>query len=489
METTRLGALIVFVALSVFAGSVSSVDPRKFGIVEFAADPVKEKQLLASPPGKPRVQLESCMLGGKFYQVGEKWHPELQPFGKLNCTTCHCKENGKVSCWRKSCPRLNCRNPRIVAGKCCPICPDRKDGKARRNGGNRRRRPLTALSVGRSCTHDGSVYYDGQTFVNREQTTLTSQEADQCVQCVCVDGKTLCRLKTCRVKIRHSCQTITQGKDDCCPVCADCNYLGDTHTNGTTWHPIVDSVGQIPCITCSCLNGEVTCKRQVCPPDEQLKCSRPLLEVGQCCKTCPPSSGRPDTEAAVETSDVNAADETTPDLFGGAEDRLVSDVADDHTEEDDPFALFDQTVTSPSDGNAACLPPSTDTFVYYRQNRTAVLLVFEFRISATVYEWTYTRNKGRNVTSMYKKCISVPELGSLLTRHQGAVKLLGATTVGRVERYRRRVAKWYRKCGQNCRLRSLRRKEKTLKLTSVLYGPACAKQRRQQQQRQADGTR
>lgn len=37
------------------------------------------------------------------------------------CETCQCKE-GNVKCYKKPCPVINCKNPVLLEGQCCPIC-------------------------------------------------------------------------------------------------------------------------------------------------------------------------------------------------------------------------------------------------------------------------------------------------------------------------------------------------------------------------------
>ncbi|CAH1244922.1 CHRDL1 [Branchiostoma lanceolatum] len=65
-----------------------------------------------------------CVSSGQTYSHGEKWHPNLVPFGQMKCVVCNCNDS-KTTCNRVSCPPdsdLPCQNPRKVPGKCCSAC-------------------------------------------------------------------------------------------------------------------------------------------------------------------------------------------------------------------------------------------------------------------------------------------------------------------------------------------------------------------------------
>ncbi|XP_054770724.2 chordin-like protein 2 isoform X1 [Lytechinus pictus] len=69
---------------------------------------------------------QACESNGKTYQSGEKWHPILFPFGRVDCILCQCRD-GETTCNRISCPsdeELPCRNPQYVSNQCCKVCPD-----------------------------------------------------------------------------------------------------------------------------------------------------------------------------------------------------------------------------------------------------------------------------------------------------------------------------------------------------------------------------
>ncbi|XP_050413691.1 chordin [Patella vulgata] len=91
--------------------------------------PVKEN-LNGIQPNRP-----GCILGGKFYDIGEKWTPSILPVGEMFCVKCECVPverkgiidmKGQTRCKniKDLCPRPNCVSPVLPKGKCCKVCPD-----------------------------------------------------------------------------------------------------------------------------------------------------------------------------------------------------------------------------------------------------------------------------------------------------------------------------------------------------------------------------
>ncbi|XP_014669365.1 PREDICTED: chordin-like protein 1 [Priapulus caudatus] len=69
-------------------------------------------------------------------------------------------------------------------------------------------------------------------------------------------------------------------------VHSGCLSGGRIHANGSSWHPIVGSFGEMVCVTCKCMNSRISCSRRVCRPDHELPCQKPFLLPTRCCKTC-----------------------------------------------------------------------------------------------------------------------------------------------------------------------------------------------------------
>ncbi|XP_053403752.1 chordin-like isoform X2 [Mercenaria mercenaria] len=226
-----------------------------------------------------------CVFQGEVHPVGETWHPET--FGTcVNCT-CEINERGEsdVRCINTAdkCPKLTCAKTKKDPHSCCPYC----EVSANEDESNSYKRA--------NCTGPGGrIYRDGERYASNS-TGLVPTTEKQCVLCICQDGTPLCYLKTCLVP--KTCSKLVQKDDDCCPVCADisdatekdeddCLDTSGIKPNGSQWHPTVESVGEIDCITCTCLNGEIKCQKD-CLPDHELPCRHPKKPNGACCKTCP----------------------------------------------------------------------------------------------------------------------------------------------------------------------------------------------------------
>ncbi|XP_033119252.1 chordin-like protein 1 [Anneissia japonica] len=67
----------------------------------------------------------SCQTDYGVYIHGQRWHPNVYPFGVMKCIVCSCL-NGKWNCSKVVCidEELKCSNPVMVAGQCCPTCPE-----------------------------------------------------------------------------------------------------------------------------------------------------------------------------------------------------------------------------------------------------------------------------------------------------------------------------------------------------------------------------
>ncbi|KAL8559250.1 hypothetical protein ACOMHN_040374 [Nucella lapillus] len=250
---------------------------------------------------------EHCTLGGQRYKLGQTWHPTLAPFDQKECINCTCYQGGEVNCVKIDCPRPDCEVPKILPGDCCPSCEDfdnlpptvGKEGSREKE----EERP--------GCEFDGKSFKDGGLFPSNT-TGIRPTRSDQCVICHCSIGTVLCQLKTC---LPTKCKKFKSVPDDCCPQCADkydfsedlfdyvlsdpkqenrtdadCVSPMGLHKNGSSWKPVIAEYGEMECIVCTCLNGNFTCKRLDCPPEEALPCKRPRQMPGSCCKVCPPPS-------------------------------------------------------------------------------------------------------------------------------------------------------------------------------------------------------
>ncbi|XP_074662900.1 kielin/chordin-like protein [Tubulanus polymorphus] len=172
-----------------------------------------------------------CDYLGSIYSHDQTFNP---PHDDL-CTTCTCKR-GSVSCKTEQCI-TRCSHPLRMRDQCCPVC----DG----------------------CEFERSFYLNGQRF-----------RPDPCRKCACENGDVKCETEICI----SDCANPVQIEDQCCPVCEDCQYKGSRYLNNDVFRPKND-----PCYVCNCLNGDVTCTSESCPPS---RCSHPVQHFDGCCSVC-----------------------------------------------------------------------------------------------------------------------------------------------------------------------------------------------------------
>ncbi|CAB1331095.1 unnamed protein product, partial [Coregonus sp. 'balchen'] len=207
-----------------------------------------------------RVKMGSCLsMDGRQHENGENWHD--------GCRDCYC-HSGREMCTLISCPVPACDSPAIWDGQCCPSCPEEPSSH---------KPDLGDSSV---CLAPGGEYFvEGETW-----------NIDACTQCTCHSGRVLCETEVCPPLL---CQSPIRTQDSCCPHCPDepitpqspsndsmpsyCrNEEGDIFLAAESWKPNT-------CSSCVCLDGQISCFSESCPP---VGCARPVLRKGQCCPYC-----------------------------------------------------------------------------------------------------------------------------------------------------------------------------------------------------------
>ncbi|XP_038068738.1 zonadhesin-like isoform X3 [Patiria miniata] len=249
-----------------------------------------------------------CDHRGVEYLEGQVWNPEP-------CLSCNCT-GGSVDCTPIVCG-IFCTEYVQVPGECCPVCAEGPD------------------VVPKTCTQDGTVYTEGETFKPDPCTSCSCQnelvqckdvlcvqvncsvplvsvpeeccsicpelfctdqatgqrienrqsfKPDVCSECHCADGILLCAADRCAVIADCPSTYIPEG--ECCEVCADgpdkakllpCVDGATTRQSGEQWRPDA-------CQTCNCVNGSIICLSRDCA----LPCANPIPpSAGQCCGSCP----------------------------------------------------------------------------------------------------------------------------------------------------------------------------------------------------------
>eukprot|EP00058_Branchiostoma_floridae_P014451 XP_002599939.1 hypothetical protein BRAFLDRAFT_74063 [Branchiostoma floridae] len=180
----------------------------------------------------PECPEEPCLFENQNYNHAQQFTHPTQP-----CTLCACN-NGEVTCQAQPCPSVPCRQPAIE--RCCGTCEDMRQ----------------------PCTYGGDTFEDGERFTN---------PGDTCQDCVCRRGQVTCN--------RMPCPSVTcpyPVRGECCQSCNGCEYEGRKLRNGQ----IFDADR---CTSCTCLRGQVECRRRECPV---LLCQEQYTPPGDCCPRC-----------------------------------------------------------------------------------------------------------------------------------------------------------------------------------------------------------
>ncbi|ERE89489.1 kielin/chordin-like protein [Cricetulus griseus] len=255
----------------------------------------------SAPCGHPlpstccRTDCKGCAFGGKEYPNGADFPHPTDP-----CRLCRCL-GGNAQCLARRCPPLSCPEPVLPPGECCPQCPDAPAGCPQSGDAVPARHQEHFFPPGDPCSRclclDGSVscrrlpcppapcahprrgpccpscdgcLYQGKEFASGQRFPSPSIA---CHVCLCWEGSVNCEPKACAPA-----QCPFPAREDCCPTCDSCEYLGVSYLSSQEFPDPRE-----PCSLCTCLGGFVTCTRQPCEPPA---CSHPLIISGHCCPTC-----------------------------------------------------------------------------------------------------------------------------------------------------------------------------------------------------------
>ncbi|XP_035668270.1 kielin/chordin-like protein isoform X5 [Branchiostoma floridae] len=174
------------------------------------------------------LKLFPCTFDGVLYESGSTWEVDL-------CTECSCND-GIILC--SECPTLPCTTTEQPEGDCCPRC--------------------------KACIQEGLEYQHQDSW---------SPMFDSCQVCTCLEGETQCEPVDCDLPCTHP--VVPPG--ECCGECTDCSYEGSVIPSGTVFFQTPKN-----CSQCLCLDGDVQCIEEECPP---VACSNPIQ--GPCCPYCP----------------------------------------------------------------------------------------------------------------------------------------------------------------------------------------------------------
>ncbi|XP_013778534.1 chordin-like protein 1 isoform X1 [Limulus polyphemus] len=318
-------------------------------------------------------------------------------------------------------------------------------------------KPTTHVQV--ACYDKGQVYIDGETFASNS-TSFQPQKPNQCIQCVCQNGRILCRLKTCP---GHSCQNPLYNRNDCCPVCpvvrpeqqdisednllvtfqtsgggTTCNSGRLSYPHGSTWHPVIGPLGQMDCVICKCQMGKIECGRVTCS-SEALTCDKPQKVIGHCCPLC-----------------VNKDDQVPP-VVGSVQSGF--------------------SVGEMPQNKKLCVSKRRNYIVF--KNRA-------FIVKSGYYQFAFLKLKDRGNIRLLSWATKEDEMGDFSEQHLTQsefsevqktfkFKLLGSTKSKLVERFIKRFKKLAERCKKRCDGK-IPRLENGLRLQKVEQSSQCVGQ-------------
>lgn len=217
------------------------------------------------PHQQPNINYaeSKCLHERRFYNEDARWTSSSDP-----CTMCYC-QNGQVKCDTIKCQKRTCEFGEVEVerkNECCTVC-----------------QPVnTAASSIPSgvCTFGGKTYSVGATF----HPFLIPNGFDRCVKCTC-DA-------TLQVNCTKNSEKLACCYKNNCPLAMDIELMYDPprpeteaerqmrilheggcpnriaskphHKNGSSFHPILDRLGEYKCVLCKCKDGSQSCHRLKC---------------------------------------------------------------------------------------------------------------------------------------------------------------------------------------------------------------------------------
>lgn len=385
---------------------------------------------------------EVCTLNDQQYPVGATWHPVLAPFGAMPCANCTCLPNAIVHCVHltQDCPEPKCDAPKILPNRCCPECEDFDNI------------PPTVLTKENStktkklgCTFYGRSYEHGAIFTSNK-TALKPTRSNQCVTCICSNGRILCHLKTCET-IKYEPSTVTQrspttDEPDFAPH--SCITVDAVHKNGTTWHPVLTPFGPLLCVLCTCINSQTLCNKIECPKISN--CARPRKVDGQCCPVCK------NKICKGKKCWRNRNKQTSTSL------PMITQQPSSTTTY--PTRIF----------HNLCMPKGTDRIVYMSNDTAFLMLAFHHvkKSKVNVLRWDVPK-KGR-LSNLTVENMNAKEFRS----RTKSTNILGATNKKRfLNKFWKKVKKQMKRCRKSCRQKRILKLIKQLRLKKIRFTENC----------------
>ncbi|KAK3801610.1 hypothetical protein RRG08_011487 [Elysia crispata] len=436
-----------------------------------------------------RPTQERCQMENKTYGVGETW--QIGPF----CASCTCLEGGQIGCKAPTCPSIDCEEPRQTKGQCCPTCDNPPTSPFTTPD-----EELTSdLLLSSGCDYLDGHYEVGEAFASNRSGLKTNSD-DQCVLCHCMEsGEVLCVLQTCLP--RPGCSRMVRVSEDCCPVCADelsseggdCAMpSGQRMRNGSSWQPTIEQIGVVACVTCTCLDGEISCERLDCPEDSALPCSDPRHQKGKCCKTCPGQQkaleianrgrgkGEKGGKGSPSKKNKTKSQNSRPEKRKRKKKRKCRHLKDQEKKKcrkrlkklkkrrRKSRKLSDMRLEAIL--GRLCLHDDTERLVYRSKGDNSESLYFDEHKENKIEQLHWVIRKGKIQRTDRKVILDPREV----RRNVRVREILGTASAKDIKRFKRRLDRRQTRCTKKCRRKLLDKAVKKLKLRPLDLNKTCS---------------
>uniref|UniRef100_A0A0B7A7Y1 VWFC domain-containing protein n=1 Tax=Arion vulgaris TaxID=1028688 RepID=A0A0B7A7Y1_9EUPU len=341
------------------------------------------------------------------------------------------------------------------------------------------------------CEFHGSHYEDGDIFPSNK-TALKPKHSNQCVLCACYRGHVICHLKTCLSTL--TCQKTMKVDDDCCLQCEQAPSLEDftklisdnmNHTleegdcllttgrqrNGTTWKPVIGQYGEMKCIICACINGQINCGRLQCPEHSDVKCDSSKVDPTGCCKQCTQKSKQKtqteneEDKCLQTTSDNNQQKKHCMGKLKPSRNKRnrKKNVTENGR------VLFQAEMHLNEVLHKLCIGDKSRHLVYHTRTNHFEALAIDLRNEQKIEQIYWTIRKGKFQTTERKYVLDPEEYRRNIT----VGDILGTVQKKDVKGFLRRLDKAQQKCKRKCKRKMLDKAIKRLRVQDVDLTKSC----------------
>nr|XP_039251323.1 chordin-like protein 1 [Styela clava] len=204
-----------------------------------------------------------------------------------------------------------------------------------------------------------------------------------------------------------------------------------TYAHGDWWKATLPILGDLKCVECTCMNGEVKCKVPKCVDDELLPCAKPVTENGKCCASCPIRQYmgyKPYYSSTVDNNKHFLSVATPAPLKTSEQSKCDKKVH-----------------------------PILYRFVHKATKRSKdQAIAVRLGDSVEVYNWTLNKDDNPHRRHVIRMRVSNFKRYMKMSSMSGSYQLWSATTEGRLRKFEEREERWSTSCKSNCERRLMR---------------------------------